>query len=91
MTPESYNRLFRTYQSTLDEKSEEKFHKGKEKYGDAWLDVEPEYLCRRMEEELYEFRQAVEHYRDDEEAIEELADMMNFGLMYLIREMEDGS
>lgn len=67
------------------EAADEKYEGGVEKYGYAWHDADPEYLCRRMEEEFYEFRQAVEHYQDPEAAAEELGDFVNFALMYLIR------
>jgi NTP pyrophosphatase (non-canonical NTP hydrolase) len=66
-----------------------KFQDGREKYGDSWQHRDPEYLIRRMEEEFYEFRQAAEHDRSETAALEELADMVNFGLMFLIQQDTD--
>lgn len=66
-----------------------KFDKNKSKYGDSWQEVEPKYLLRRMEEEFYEFRQEVEHNGTVEGAIEELADLNNFALMFLIRAYQE--
>lgn len=91
MKPEDYEELFWYYRAMLEDMSDEKFESGKEKYGDAWEDTDPEYLYRRFEEEQMEFRQAVEHYRDQREAMKEMGDMVNFGIMYLIKEMEDGN
>ena len=56
-----------------------------DEYGDSWRGASPEYLYWRFEEEFYEFRQAVESGADRDEAIEELADIVNFGLMFLER------
>jgi len=66
-------------------KSEERFGRKQEEYGDSWVETEPDYLWRRFEEEMYEFRQAVEHKRDGEEAGEQLADALNFALMFYAR------
>jgi len=73
-----------TYRDELVRWSKDKMQKGRRKYGTSWHSADPDYLLRRMEEEFYEFRQAVEHDRDKEEALEELADMVNFGLMYAV-------
>lgn len=82
-------KMVNRHRDSVVDASVEKMLSGQEKYGDAWLDVEPEYLLRRMEEEYYEFRQAVEHDQDVEAAIGEMADVLNFGLMYLIRAQEE--
>lgn len=78
--------LFAVYSEQLPEAMDEKMRVGRQRHGDSWLDIEPQYAFRRMEEEFYEFRQAVEHDRDEMGAIEELADMVNFGLMFLAHE-----
>lgn len=77
------------YMGRLPEEMERKFERGREKYGDAWLEADPVYLRERMEEEMYEFRQSVEHYQDADEAVIEMADFVNFGLMYLVRSIEE--
>lgn len=64
-------------------KATEKFEDKKGQRGNYWKHEEPEYHLRRMEEEFYEFRQAVEHYNSPEDALEELADILNFALFYL--------
>lgn len=82
--------LLEAHRASVGEESARKMEAGREKYGDAWLDEDPEYLLRRMEEEFMEFRQAVEHDKDVDAAIEEMGDIENFGLMYLVRaQMED--
>lgn len=82
------NSEIETYQDDVAHLSKRKFEEGRKKYGDSWTDAEPEYLIRRMEEEFYEFRQAVEHDRDEDGALEEVADMVNFGLMFLAQHRE---
>jgi len=77
------NSEIETYQDDVAHLSKKKFRDSRAKYGDSWTNAEPEYLLRRMEEEFYEFRQAVEHDRDEVEALEEVADIVNFGLMFL--------
>lgn len=69
---------------------EDKHEQGREKYGDSWTDAHPDYHLRRMEEEFMEFRQAVEHYRDEDQAIEELADVVNYALMYVVLSARQG-
>ena len=61
-----------------------KYDKGKREYGDSWLDADPWYCLDRMEEEFFEFRQAVIHHQDPDSAIEEMADMLNYGLMFAV-------
>lgn len=75
--------LFSFYRDELPTEMREKMSIGEHKYGNSWIHGEPDYFYRRMEEELYEFRQAVEHDQDYDKAIEELADIVNFALMYL--------
>ena len=77
------NDLIEEYHLFASRSAHEKWERGKGDYGDAWKDCDPEYMIRRMEEELYEFRQAVEHNRDEQEALEEIGDIINFGLMFL--------
>lgn len=62
----------------------------RERYGDSWAWAhEPEYYLRRAQEEFMEFRQAVEHDRDKQQAISELADVLNYSTMYLLRAFHD--
>lgn len=69
----------------IPDRARAKFNSARERYGDSWVNLDdPTYLLRRMEEEFYEFRQAVEHYEDPEMAFEELADIINFALMYIV-------
>ena len=68
----------------LPDSMEEKNKQGRMKYGDSWVESHPDHPLRRMEEEFMEFRQAVEHYNDEEMAVEELADIVNYGLMFLV-------
>lgn len=75
--------LFDAYSDVLPKMMKAKMEAGRQKYGDSWVECGPKYMIRRMEEEFYEFRQAVEHDRDDAGAIKELADVVNFGLMFL--------
>lgn len=72
----------------LPELIEKKRTLGYQKYSDMWTDASSYYLYRRMQEELYEFRQAVEHDQDKDEAMKELADVVNFGLMFLVVEQQ---
>lgn len=62
---------------------EAKHKHGRQKYGDSWTGADPDYPLRRSEEEDLENRQAVEHDRDREKALEELADYVNYRLMYI--------
>lgn len=76
--------------NSLPSEMKQKKVQSAEKYGNSWTHQhEPEYYLRRAEEEFYEFRQAVEHDRDLEAAMEELADVCNFALMYAIRSYAD--
>lgn len=79
------NRKFRELLREVRQFADTKFISSKDKYGDSWQNCEPEYLYKRMEEEFYEFRQAVEHDQDKMKALQELADLNNFAIMYLIR------
>lgn len=76
--------MIRTTQDRVHDWMLRKFEKGRKKYGDSWKDVEPEYMWRRMQEEMMEFRQAVEHDKDAKQAIKELADIVNFGIMFML-------
>lgn len=80
----SMSARFETFRDDVLRWSSRKMDKGRRKYGDSWVDASPEYLLRRMEEEFYEFRQAVEHDKDKQKAMEELADIVNFGIMYAV-------
>lgn len=77
------------YQNNVDHLMSEKWDQGRVKYGDTWVDSHPDYHIRRMEEEFYEFRQAVEHDRHEGAALEELADIVNYGLMFLALHADD--
>lgn len=79
-----HNELMAKLRGEVRASARTKYDAGKQKYGDSWLDSEPYYHLDRMEEEFYEFRQAVLHDRDPEAAIEELADVVNYGLMFAI-------
>lgn len=71
------------YRIALNEAMDEKMQIGRERYGDAWTECDPDYLLRRAEEEFYELRQATEHDWDYDAAVRELADFANFALMYI--------
>lgn len=90
-TAEDRNSQIHTYHGDVSHLSKQKFKRGQVKYGNQWMDADPEYLIRRMEEEFYEFRQAVEHDRDEEGSLEELADIVNFGAMFLAQHMDGDS
>ena len=77
-------RTMREIQDELPQMVESKWQQGQEKYGDAWLDADPWYCLDRMEEEFYEYRQAVVHHQDSEAALAELADLVNYGLMFAV-------
>lgn len=74
----------------LPEVMEEKHQYGRDKYGDSWTEAHPDYPLRRSEEEGMENRQAVEHYRSREKALEELADYVNYRLMYIALSLPPG-
>lgn len=76
--------MIRSIQDQVHDWMLRKFEKGQKKYGETWKDVDPDYMWRRMEEEMMEFRQAVEHDRDFKQAIKELADMVNFGIFFVV-------
>lgn len=75
--------LLAVYQEQLPEAIEEKMAVGERRWGASWEDSHPDYMIRRMEEEFYEFRQQLEHKNGEIAAVEEMADMVNYGLMAL--------
>lgn len=85
--PGEAEEAFDAYSEKIPTIAAEAMEAGRSKYGDSWLDVEPEYAWRRTEEELYELRQATEHDRDVREALKEIADMENFAKMFVALEL----
>lgn len=79
MTPEE--ELYQELKSRLPQAMETKMKKGRERWGDEWVDGEAWYMYDRTEEERMEWRQEVFHYNRMYEALKELADFNNYAIM----------
>lgn len=74
---------FDVYRDALMRIADEEMEEGKAKYGDSWLNADPEYMWRRMQDKLNNIRYQTEHKIDEEEALEEFGHLINYITMYM--------
>lgn len=83
--------LLTGYFSEFHDLMDSEFQKGQEKWGDGWMDADPAYLDRRVEDCFHQYRKAREAHRDERAALEAIASMANYPLMALALDVANNS